>query len=474
MKRYILFLLLIGLIAEHAFPQIKYASIKGRLEFLKDGDSVEFVIHKYAGFWNNSDFQEHYFAKIHGHEFSIRMPIEKHPQYLTIDFRRLDKMEKDRKSLIAVQGDDIFMEEIGGRYKFTGTGEAKYNVSEKLEEIYRTWHPPLDLASPNTFLISVENEDKTATEKLKYLDSCKSLLAVDVYTLMRDNIISHNLYKGSFVVRTFTGKNGLPFASALVDYKPNKLLKGEIVKLRFDTANIVNTQFFLGGIINQYRLDSCLLAGKEFDIHLCYRYLKSTFHGIAREALVTWLIYDRRNSNAEIPALINDALGYITCEDFKNVLLRIESSRIKGAAAYDFRLADVKGNTRSLAEFNDKVVLLDFWYTGCPSCAQTAPYLARLEKQFEKNSVAFISICTDKNRNQWIKSIKDGLYTNAYTLNLYTGGMGKNHPVIAHYGITSFPGLILIDRTGKLCEVVGDPRNDNGKRLESLIHQALK
>jgi thiol-disulfide isomerase/thioredoxin len=470
MTKYIIICLAIISATSRLQAQTKYAIISGKLDFLKEGDSVKFDVYKY-GFLTNVDFQDSYYAKIHDHHFTARIPVTHNPQYMAIDFFI---REKNLNSMVIEPGDNIFIKEENGQYFFTGVNSTKYNVTERLKNIYHKWHPRLNYLDPDLFRQILENDDSTTFRQLTVLDSCKSQLSVTVYSLMRDNIISHVLFKGSLVVRTvFPHEEAKAFIAAYATCKANEFLNNEIKKLPGDSANVIYTQFYLGGIINQYRRDSCFMLGKSFDVMNCYNYLKRNFFGSVKEALVTWLIFDWKNTSPDLQSMITDALTYVKNDDFRNVLLKIESSKIKGAAAYNFQLTDQKGRKISFDQFRGKSVLLDFWYTGCQSCVETAPYLAKIEKQFENSPVVFISICVDKDKSRWKKSLFLGLYTSRYILNLYTNGGGAKDPVISHYNINSYPGLILIDKNGRLGDVVGDPREDNGVRLRSLISKIL-
>jgi thiol-disulfide isomerase/thioredoxin len=117
---------------------------------------------------------------------------------------------------------------------------------------------------------------------------------------------------------------------------------------------------------------------------------------------------------------------------------------------------------------------MDFWFTGCGPCRQTAPYLKKLEKLFEGKPVTFISVSIDKDKEQWLKSVKSEQYASADIINLYTNGEGAEHKIIQHYDINSFPTLILIDKQGRLCPNPVNPRIDDNKDLISKINNALK
>lgn len=64
-----------------------------------------------------------------------------------------------------------------------------------------------------------------------------------------------------------------------------------------------------------------------------------------------------------------------------------------GTTVADFRLADFRGKSWSLAEFKDKkVVVVAFLGTECPLMAHYGPRLAELAAKYEKDGVAFLGI----------------------------------------------------------------------------------
>ena len=49
------------------------------------------------------------------------------------------------------------------------------------------------------------------------------------------------------------------------------------------------------------------------------------------------------------------------------------------------------GKTFSLAEFKDKVIIVEFWATWCPPCRQSIPHLSNLQEKY-KDKVVVIGI----------------------------------------------------------------------------------
>lgn len=74
------------------------------------------------------------------------------------------------------------------------------------------------------------------------------------------------------------------------------------------------------------------------------------------------------------------------------VALKRPSARTE---APSFRLADASGRTEQLTDYRGKVVLLNFWATGCGGCRLEIPWLVEIGQAFPQKSVVVIGISTD-------------------------------------------------------------------------------
>jgi thiol-disulfide isomerase/thioredoxin len=115
-------------------------------------------------------------------------------------------------------------------------------------------------------------------------------------------------------------------------------------------------------------------------------------------------------------------------------------------------LTSVHGKPVKLSDYNGKVVVIDFWFTGCINCMKFYQgELSAAEEHFsEDTGVVFISICIDKDKNIWLRSLGKGNYASKKSVNLYTNGMGDQHPVIRIFRVVSYPQPIVLDRMGRV------------------------
>ncbi|TVZ23160.1 AhpC/TSA family protein [Dokdonia sp. Hel_I_63] len=57
----------------------------------------------------------------------------------------------------------------------------------------------------------------------------------------------------------------------------------------------------------------------------------------------------------------------------------------------DFQLQDLANGLKSKESYNDKITLINLWFTSCPPCIAEIPYLNDLKKQYE-DRVNFVAI----------------------------------------------------------------------------------
>ena len=65
------------------------------------------------------------------------------------------------------------------------------------------------------------------------------------------------------------------------------------------------------------------------------------------------------------------------------------------AASTDFALRDLAGNTRGLADWRGKLVLLNFWATWCPPCRHEIPIFIALQKRYAGQGLQIVGISID-------------------------------------------------------------------------------
>ncbi|MAO15380.1 MAG: hypothetical protein CMH44_00610 [Muricauda sp.] len=140
------------------------------------------------------------------------------------------------------------------------------------------------------------------------------------------------------------------------------------------------------------------------------------------------------------------------------------SRRLKiGDKPYEFSLPDSTGQQISLASLNKKVILLDFWSSGCAPCRKEHKNYLKLYNQFKHRGFEIVSVSQDRSRSRWLKAMhKDqmiwtSLWDEEMNVSKYT------------YLVSAIPDNYLIDESGKIMA-----RNIYGSQLQGLLNELIQ
>lgn len=168
----------------------------------------------------------------------------------------------------------------------------------------------------------------------------------------------------------------------------------------------------------------------------------------------------------------NDVFALKAPEGYKTTKAESESEddgKLKvsvGEKALDFNLKDPEGKEYTLASFNGKVTLLDFWATWCGPCKAAMPSIQKLHEEFAGKAVAIVGV------NTWERKADAGPKYMAEKKYTYQQLM-KGDDLAKSYGITGIPTMILIDKDGKVLHTVTGFGPGEEDTLRAKITEAL-
>lgn len=214
--------------------------------------------------------------------------------------------------------------------------------------------------------------------------------------------------------------------------------------------------------------------GNRTSVNL-YKHMVEDLHGRMRDRFLYTYIIGNIGAIDNVNVLIDDALKYFTNSAYREELMTVKNSILPGAMASNFSLPDREGKYLSLSGQRGKVILLDFWYTGCGACQHYfKTTLSALEKDFVKDdNVVFITVSIDKSKDLWLESINSGKYCDPGLINLFTEGKGNRHDVITMYKVNYFPKPVLINKNGKVISASSNELR-NFESAKRLISNAVK
>ncbi len=133
----------------------------------------------------------------------------------------------------------------------------------------------------------------------------------------------------------------------------------------------------------------------------------------------------------------------------------------------DFTLMDLDNKSRSISEWDGKVILINFWATWCPPCVREVPTLDKLNNDFKDKGFVVIGIAIDS--LDAVTDFVDPLDLKYPILLAEQQGIELSQAFGNRLGILPFS--IIVDRKGNI--VKKHQGEINYEQVESLIRPLL-
>ena len=137
-----------------------------------------------------------------------------------------------------------------------------------------------------------------------------------------------------------------------------------------------------------------------------------------------------------------------------------------GTTAPAFELAGQNGLLR-LANFQGKVVYLDFWASWCGPCRQSFPWMNDLQKKYADQGLQVISVNLDAQRadaDRFLRAVPAN-----FAIAFDPAGLTPRQ-----YGVKGMPTSFLIGRDGKVITQQVGFRPSESSALEQKIRDTLR
>jgi peroxiredoxin len=151
-----------------------------------------------------------------------------------------------------------------------------------------------------------------------------------------------------------------------------------------------------------------------------------------------------------------------------------------GATAPDFTLQDSGGRTYTLSAQRGHPVVLEFFAVWCPICQHEAPITAQLATTYTSRGVRIWSILANPyGRNYEASNGTDLRLANKTDLSWFAQTFNVHYPqlidptfaVVNRYGINAYPGLYVIDKTGRV--IFSSSGHQSYTSLATALNEAL-
>jgi len=169
-------------------------------------------------------------------------------------------------------------------------------------------------------------------------------------------------------------------------------------------------------------------------------------------SVVTPYLVMRNSWQFELPELEEIVVGLDTSinnsQYTKSLKKRVEilKSVEIGKVAPDFTMSDSTGKPITLSSLKGKILLVDFWAAWCSPCRAENPNVVKAYQQYNKKGFDILGCSFDKDREKWLKAIKDDKLSWHHVSDLkgWANAAGKL------YGINSIPANVLLDKDQKI------------------------
>jgi thiol-disulfide isomerase/thioredoxin len=465
------------------------AIIEGQFEkILDDTIRLEFFYEKF-GLTEIGAIEKKQF--VHDGHFKFSIGSFDGPCYFILSSQSINS-QKHRSlyldSYIAEPGDSVFINVTNDAIKFSGAQIEKYKCRYSIDTLKL-----FDPKSPRA-IITIEARNKDVNNELiplankqgfnkqiAVLENYRPKIPDLIYQTMKCDLICkwardrYNWYglcwPGVFVLPDSISRKQkmIAFYDSNLNIEPDVSQKAKMLSSKYPDLVIIKNSMKSKIELDSPSLNSCRYV---------YGKIKKYPGDLGEKLIASYLSYcSQINGIQEFDSCLEDALRFVKDKYCLTILTEIQKTTSRGSDAFQFSLMDINKKLVSLKSFKNKVVLIDFWFTGCAACLACAPQLKKVIEHFKNNNkVIFMSISVDKDYNTWIKSVKEDSYASpTEEINLFTNGEGWSHKLLKYYNIDGFPFLLLISKDGKLFSS-SPPRPDdiNGvDRLIEMINQAL-
>lgn len=132
-----------------------------------------------------------------------------------------------------------------------------------------------------------------------------------------------------------------------------------------------------------------------------------------------------------------------------------------------FSLPDLSGERRAIAEWDGRVLVINFWATWCPPCVEEIPELVEVQSRYGGRGVAIVGVALDE--RDAVEEFLEDVPVN-YPILL---GTTEAFEVLDAYGNErgTLPYTVIVDRDGEIRHRL--PRPTDAEELARLIEPLL-
>ncbi|MBA2250387.1 MAG: redoxin domain-containing protein [Chitinophagaceae bacterium] len=413
--------------------------------------------------------------------FYCKIHLTEVTEYLSITFPG-EYSGSNVSLFLCEQGDRIGIAITKKGTVFSGVGSAKYNCQYQLSRMAGISWTPQELKTLvakkvyNYLSRCKEKYDRLFSVKIDLLKEYAGKMSAGSYRQIRTDIEGERLYT---LYSSFGFWYNYPVSSE------EHLQQAEFYKSHYlkwlpcpgDPASYAHSKYYTDWLIKKITLDNTIdnyIFDPKAILIAVVSKIKKTFKGVLREKLLLTAFIQFPPEDKPGITCLKESGALIKHPYFKKLFYHCEE-KVPGASAFKFLLMDNTGKFISLNNFKNKIVVMDFWITGCSFSRDAKQGLKEIKRTFSADTnFVFLSVSADKSKKQWLNSLQDSSYNIKGDVNLFTNGLGSDHPVLKKYDYISFPQILIINKNQKVfCikpPMPGSP--ESNKSFMALLREA--
>jgi thiol-disulfide isomerase/thioredoxin len=149
------------------------------------------------------------------------------------------------------------------------------------------------------------------------------------------------------------------------------------------------------------------------------------------------------------------------------------ASTLIGQQPADWHTTDIDGGPHALTDYRGKIVVLDFWYSGCGWCVEAIPQINDLAREFKDEPVAILGVNSDQEAGD-AQRILEMMSVSYPTLKEQHEG----EHLCAMYKVTLWPTIFVLDQRGIARHVVvgywPSLQSEVGSKIRGLLDEHRK
>ena len=184
------------------------------------------------------------------------------------------------------------------------------------------------------------------------------------------------------------------------------------------------------------------------------------FNADLKKYFATHLSSERRFNNDSVVYKVEKMPKEMLLKDSMANVDRLAALKaLEGTAAKDFTLNDLAGKSINLSKLKGKIVVLNFWFTGCTPCIDEIAELNKLTSMYKNSKVRFLAITFDK-----AQAVRAFQKEHNFKFEL----LPDAKMVTDDYDIKRFPQTMVIDKAGIIRLAI-----NNDEHILSRVKEAI-